>query len=75
MKTAEKYWHELEHSEVINLVGKENWQYVMDNYKQPDWCKYPGALSGIMGCWSLTTESIRPKISREFCKNCDEFIK
>ena len=29
------------------------WDYAMRHYRQPDWCSYPGALDGMMGCWSL----------------------
>ena len=71
MAKDKKYWHELSKDEVKNLNGN-TWGYVMDNYKQSDWCKYPGALQGILGCWSLTDPEIRIKISKDFCKNCDE---
>lgn len=45
------------------------------SYKQPDWCKYPNALEGQMGCWSLmdlSKDGLRTKISKDFCKGCDE---
>ena len=68
------FFHELPQS-VIDQMVKEHktFQYIMDNYRQPEWCKYPDALNGNMGCWSLTLH--RTKISREFCKDCDCYRK
>lgn len=41
----------------------------MATYAQPDWCQYPEALSGQMGCWSLMTpDAIR---KRGDCTECD----
>lgn len=73
-----KYWHEIPQKEITKLVEqKKSVQFIIDNYKQPDWCNYPDALSGLMGCWSLndnTTNGLRTNISRQFCKNCPEYI-
>lgn len=74
-----KYWHSLPQSEVEALVAKGDvtWRNIMDNYKQPDWCGYPEALSGLMGCWSLATvnsDGFRMKICKDYCKTCDCFI-
>lgn len=69
-----EYYHELPQSEIEKLiVDKKTYQFIIDNYKQPDWCKYPEALNGSKGCWSLVDYSLRTKISKEFCKNCDMF--
>lgn len=78
-KTAEvqtkQYWHKLRNDEIQKLrsAGK-TWGYIVENYLQPDWCNYPEALGGQMGCWSLIDSDIRQKISMEYCKNCDCFV-
>ncbi|MFA5299346.1 MAG: hypothetical protein WC389_14245, partial [Lutibacter sp.] len=49
-----RYFHELEQSEIDTLIAdKKTVGYIMENYKQPDWCNYSEALSMDMGCWSL----------------------
>lgn len=71
-----EYWHELSQEKIDELISKKvTLKYVMDNYKQPDWCNYPNALEGVMGCWSLTDnrkDGLRTKISKQFCSNCHE---
>jgi hypothetical protein len=42
----------------------------MKKWKQPDWCKYPDATEGIMGCWSLMSGYVT---GPEYCKGCDMF--
>lgn len=70
-----KYWHELSEDEISVLLNTgTTWGEIVEKYKQPDWCTYHQALMGAMGCWSLTAIEIRPKISREFCKNCDCYV-
>lgn len=75
-----RYFHELSDSTLRRLTRKGiTWQEVIDRYKQPDWCNYPEALAGAMGCWSLIgcwslmDIDLRHKISREYCKKCDCF--
>ena len=69
-----RYWHTLADSTINKLRAKgATWQQVIDGYKQPDWCTYPEALAGVMGCWSLTDPKIRHEISEEYCANCDCF--
>lgn len=66
-----KFWHELTDEERKDIIssGVTN-GYMLNTYKQPDWCKYPEALSWRMGCWSLCdTET---KVNHEFCKTCEE---
>ena len=49
----------------------------LKKFKQPDWCAYPDALAGMMGCWSLVDNrpnGLRTKISRKFCKGCDCYV-
>jgi len=67
------YWHEASEEEIQALDGKATWEDVVEKYEQPSWCTYYKALGGRMGCWSLTTLEIRPKICPEFCKDCDCF--
>jgi hypothetical protein len=69
------FFHEAPQEEIDALIsGGATWQKVMDNYEQPAWCDYPGALAGEMGCCSLTDISkdggLRTKISKEFCSTC-----
>lgn len=69
-----KYFHKISQEEIDRLVSEnKDWKYIMDTYKQPDWCTYPKALEGQMGCWSLIDikkDGLRTKISKKFCKNC-----
>jgi hypothetical protein len=44
------------------------WQWIMENFDQPEWCNYPDALSGMMGCWSLVGRYVTGK---KYCKNCE----
>lgn len=41
---------------------------LVKNYRQPEWCAYPGALEGLSGCWSLVYRHIR---CRGDCGDCD----
>ena len=71
-----RYFHTLADSTLKRLISQgTTWQQLIDRYKQPDWCGYPEALAGVMGCWSLTDWSLRHKISREYCASCDCYIK
>jgi hypothetical protein len=76
-KGNRKYFHEINQSEVDQLIAdKKTVDYIQKNYKQPDWCNYPNALSMDMGCWSLCDirkDGLRTKISQEFCNTCDCF--
>lgn len=71
---TKRYFHELDESEIDSLfANKKTVGYIMENYKQPDWCNHPEALSMAMGCWSLcdmSKDGLRTKISKEFCKGC-----
>jgi len=69
---SKRYWHTLANSTIKRLVSKHTtWGEVMRRYKQPEWCKYPAALEGSMGCWSLIGFGTRHKISREYCSKCE----
>ena len=43
--------------ERLKAAGK-TWSYAMKHYRQPDWCGYPNALDGMMGCWSLVWRQV-----------------
>lgn len=65
------FFHEADESEILQLktIGE-----VMDKYSQPEWCSYPDALGGTMGCWSLMDiRGLRKEISVDFCNNCECF--
>ena len=65
------YWHRLSRKRKNEILDKGGMTYgeFMEKYKQPDWCNYHQALSGIMGCWSLMTPDY--VINRKFCKDCE----
>mgnify|MGYP007069472104 CR=1 FL=1 len=71
------YFHEIPQSEVDSLISeKKTIGYILENYKQPDWCKYPDALAMTIGCWSLCDtqkDGLRTKISRDYCACCEFF--
>ena len=60
-----KYFHELTEEERESIT---DWKAVLETYKQPSWCAYPGALDGFMGCWSLVGGYVH---GENFCKGCD----
>jgi hypothetical protein len=67
-----KYFHELTDEEFAALLKTHiTWGEVAKIYPQPNWCEYPGALEGEMGCWSLV---YRTGVSPDYCKKCDCFV-
>ena len=69
-----KYWHELtiEQKEFLRKK-KVKIGWLIKNLRQPDWCAYPNALGGQVGCWSLMDDNVI--IDKKLCKSCDHFIK
>ena len=65
-----KYWHELSKEEQEKFIQEEKITIgeFMKKFKQPDWCSYPNALEGLMGCWALVFGYIH---SEEDCKDCE----
>ena len=64
-----KPFHELTAEEFKTLVeAKMTWGELEEKYPQPEWCNYPEATRGLMGCWSLISHLVT---GRDFCKNCD----
>lgn len=68
-----KYFHEATDEELEELIANKTTIGELEKlYAQPDWCNYPGALQGVMGCWSLTDiKGLRKSISLEYCKGCE----
>ena len=66
-----KYWHELEKEEQKKVFSRKNYTIgdFMAEFSQPDWCEYPNALEGQIGCWSLVYPE--HEFSEENCKDCD----
>lgn len=60
------YFHEQAYEQVARLTP----QAAMAWYRQPDWCTYPDALNGLMGCMSLISGKVKDKKS---CSRCDCF--
>ena len=50
-----KYYHELTEDE-YNKLKERGLTYgeLAKLHPQPDWCEYPDAICGEMGCWHLT---------------------
>jgi len=68
-----KYFHELTAEEILNLNHCGiTWAELSELHPQPAWCQYPGALDGLMGCWSLIMN--REKINEDFCQNCELYV-
>ena len=62
-----KYYHETTKEERDSLIGK-TYGELMDKYMQPEWCAYPDALYGFMGCMSLM--NLTERINKDYCSDC-----
>lgn len=51
------------------VESKLTWGEFGALYRQPTWCRYPDALYGVMGCWSLTSPGM--VTGRDYCRNCE----
>lgn len=72
---SQQYWHLADEKEIDEFKNSSPTVAQLDEkYKQPDWCSYQNALYGQMGCWSLVGD-LRTKISEDFCKDCECFLK
>jgi hypothetical protein len=70
MSEVIKPFHELTESEFNTLVdaGGMTSEECARKYPQPEWCNYPMAVQGAMGCWSLMSHYVTgPK----FCHGCE----
>jgi hypothetical protein len=72
-----RYLHEAPQQEIDEMIKSgKTWGDLKAIYSQPEWCTYPDALNGSLGCWSLTDlDHLRCKISEKFCADCDCFKK
>lgn len=73
MKKYKPFWHRLskyDQEYILNKLvhSKVTYKQFMKRYRQPDWCGYPEALCGLMGCWGLMGGSIHRE---DDCCNCD----
>jgi len=67
----ERYFHKLTPEQRSELERKNVLiQDLLDHFKQPDWCGYPNALSGLFGCWALHRKDT--EINQNYCKGCDK---
>lgn len=65
-----RYFHLLPKGEFKRLCAEGmTWRGLIDaGYVQPDWCDYPNALDGMMGCWSLLYGRVS---GEQYCNDCD----
>jgi len=68
-----QYWHLLSDKEIKDIIkGKHNFSWIMNNYKQPDWCKHANAIApGAFGCERLMNN--KNAINLESCSHCEHF--
>ena len=67
-----KYFHELSDEEFDKLLkgGGMTWGECAHKYPQPEWCNYPDAVCGVMGCWSLMRMG-KPENNIRSIDNCE----
>jgi hypothetical protein len=66
-----KYFHELTREEIAEIQAgpsTSNAQVAKD-YPQPEWCTYPNATYGILGCWGLMRGSVHD--NKSYCAECE----
>lgn len=66
-----KYFHELTEEEYKKIVESKKYKTMTEfeqDYPQPEWCQYPDAIFGVMGCWSLIGFMVE---NQDYCKHCD----
>jgi hypothetical protein len=61
------FFHLLSDAE-FEKTKNRTWGELMCLYRQPIWCKYPEALSGAGGCWSLVGRKIKKEKDCGKCK-------
>ncbi len=69
--TDKPMWHELTDEQRAEVKSRKAYTFrdLMRDYAQPDWCTYPEALCGEMGCWSLF---YTPRvIGNDYCLKCE----
>lgn len=62
-------FHEVTDSEWESMKAAGlTWGDMQERFAQPDWCAYPDALAGQMGCWSLVGRMVT---GIDYCKDCE----
>lgn len=61
-------FHELDVPAFLAANQTMTWGDVAAQYRQPDWCGYPGALRGVAGCWSLVAGMVD---GEDYCRDCE----
>ncbi len=71
MTESTPYWHEMTSEARDEIKTRKGYTFgeLMREHKQPDWCTYPDALAGPMGCWSLFYTPER--VNNGYCLNCE----
>lgn len=68
-----KFFHELTRDEFNKLCETGiSWGECAKEYPQPEWCSYPNAIQGVMGCWYLMEFKVR---GRPSCRGCAYYIE
>lgn len=71
MEDNRLYFHKLDVEEHASLMSKEpSIEYIMENYKQPEWCTLTDALNPLFGCEDLTGENRVDISKRGICRDC-----
>lgn len=67
-----KYWHELSKKEQQEVKHRKNYTIgdFQAEFSQPEWCQYPLALEGNMGCWSLFDGFVHGE-GAVMCEQCE----
>ena len=65
-----KYFHELTKEEIEAIPAGKTCKEVAKDYPQPEWCEYPNAVYGAMGCWGLMLGSVKDQ-GKAYCVNCE----
>ncbi len=73
---TERYFHEMSDAEWAAWKAQKppaTWRGLQDaGWLQPEWCSYPDALDGMMGCWSLIKRMVT---SKTYCVDCECYRK
>lgn len=66
-----KPFHELTKEEYAELVeARMTYDEIAEQHPQPEWCIYPLATYGFLGCWTLMSFAIS---GPEDCRGCDYY--
>ena len=74
--TEIKYFHEITADEYKELIECGlTYEQLASQHPQPEWCNYPEAIMGSMGCWSLISFRGGKCLvtGEEYCKKCDQY--